>query len=241
MNSIKKTKKVISAVLVTSLSIFCFSLVGRAETITVQNGNSHVVTGYTTEINQEYKVDIFWAADMTFVFDRGKYNSNDGTLTRASSVDGAEFDSDDGNVNCWYGFDGIRNRIIVLNRSNMDIYAKYASEIYKNTCGDNVSSQLYGYDNNSDYNLAIESSGYPSDFDDDNDKLNRFGNKETLNSEEKQIIKASPANGTMYANKVFLNITGTPIETFQKYELVDGVVKTVDMGCVTITLSKTTD
>lgn len=245
MNSIKNTKKVISAILVASLSIFCFSLNGRAETITVQNGHSHVVTGYATEINQEYKVDIFWASDMTFVFDRGKYNSKYGTLSRASSVEGAEMDSENGDINCWYGFDGIKNRVIVLNRSNMDICAKYASEVYENVCGENVKLQLYDYAKNDNYNVEIsqqiENVGYPEDFDEANDREYRFGSGEKLDSETEKIIKASPADGTMYANKVFLNITGTPIDTFQKYELVDNTVKTADMGCITITLKKATD
>lgn len=249
MNNIKNIKKLMSTIIVMLLSIFCFPLAGRAETtITVHNGNSHLVTGYATEINQEYKVEIFWAADMTFVFDRGKYNPNDGTLDRASSVAGAEMNSEEGHINCWYGFDGIRNRIVVLNRSNMDIYAKYASEIYENICGGNVKSQLYDYANNDNYNLTIEDSGYPSSFDDnnynDNDELNRFGNYNELEPKElepgsEKKIKASPADGKMYANKVFLNITGTPSNGFQKYEVVDGKIKTANMGHITITLNKT--
>lgn len=243
MNNINKNiKKLTNTILVMLLSIFCFPLTGKADTITVQNGNTHLVTGYATEINQEYKVEIFWVADMTFVFDRGKYNPNNGTLERAATVTGAELGSEEGYVNCWYGFDGIRNRVIVLNRSNMDIYAKYASEIDKNICGDNVYSQLYDYANNGAYLVEIsqegENIGYPENFDDENDKQNRFGNKVALDSETEKLIKASLADGTMYANKVFLNITGTPVDTFQKYELVDGVIKTADMGCITITLNK---
>ena len=242
MNNINKNiKKLMNTILVMLLSIFCFPLTGRAETITVQNGNSHLVTGYATEINQEYKVEIFWAADMTFVFDRGKFNPNDGTLDRASTVEGAEMNYNKGDINCWYGFDGIRNRIIVLNRSNMDIYAKYASEIYDNICGGDVKSQLYDYANNDNYKVVIsqiiEGLGYPENFNDENDKQYRFGNQVALDSEK--LIKASPADGTMYANKVFLNITGTPIDTFQKYEEDDdGKPKTVEMGCITITLNK---
>ncbi len=231
MYNIKNLNKSMNAILVVLLSILCLSLPGRADnTITVQGGNSHLVTGYSVGSADVYSVDIYWF-DMVFVFDRGKYNPNDGTLTRASEVEGPELGAIDGNINCWYGFNGENNKVIVLNRSNRDIEAKYKSDIYSDVCGTNVKSELYDYFDNDNYIVNIVQSGEDKgwaddDFVDEYDYENRFGEGDTnedgkidkpilLDPNTKKIIKASPADGTMYANKVFINITGTPIDTFQ--------------------------
>lgn len=256
MNNISKLNKSINTILVVLLSIFCFPLIGEAETITVQNGFSHSVTGYATDLAAVYAADIYWH-DMVFVFDRGKYDYDSGKLVRASDVKGPEKGRNKGDINCWYGFDGDINRIIVLNRSNRNLAATYASEIYSNVYDDDkVVSTLYDYDdNNSDGGYVIEieqdinneNYGYPKNFYSDDidpfgdDSVNRFGNGKSLESKTK-TIRASQADGKMYANKVFLNITGTPSDTFQKYELDENNEPiSAKMGCITITLSKTTN
>ena len=225
----KNIRRAANTILAGLLLVFCFPLPGGAETISVQNGNSHTITGYATEIDQKFDFSIYWQ-DMTFVFDRGKYDSSSFNVVRASEVPGVEKDGTDGEINRWYGFYNDINSVLVLNRSNIDIYVKYTSEVDKDVCGENVKSELYDCP---EFNVELDSNGDPKSCDDGTNG-SRFGTGETpLEPDTEKIITASPADGTMYVSKVFLNITGAPKDDFTT-----SITDKADMGTITINLSQ---
>ena len=72
---------------------------------------------------------------------------------------------------------------------------------------------------------------------DDNDKIDRFGNNIKLdNSNNRKILKAAPGDGTMYANKIFVNVTGTPTENFSTRGDDNSILGS--LGRITITFNK---
>ncbi len=225
----KNIRRAANTILAGLLLVFCFPLPGGAETISVQNGNSHTITGYATEIDQKFDFSIYWK-DMTFVFDRGKYDVTTGNLVRASDIQGAQKGRNDGEINCWYGFYDDINSVLVLNRSNIDIYVKYTSEIDTNVCGENVKSELYDCP---EFKVELDSNGDPKIVDDGTNG-SRFGTGETpLEPDTEKTITASPADGTMYVSKVFLNITGAPKDDFTT-----SITDKAEMGTITINLSQ---
>ena len=272
-NNKNSLKKLIGNTLAMILFSGCFPQAGEAEEI-INLNNSHecTVRGYATEIDKVYEVDIYWTGNMTFVFDRGVHNSTTGELdctfpspdTTTSGTynpdvitnTSVEKSKNPGDVNSWYGFDGIRNQIIVLNRSNAAIKASYA--VSKNTSNnevEKVSLTLYDHENNInneeknllfniDQDQTSENYGKPTNRYDTDDLQQRFGNNSPISSTdpdiqcsgESKIIPGSPLTGSLYGNKVFLNISGTPGENFPT-EISDSEDK-CNIGTITITLNQ---
>lgn len=254
----KNIKKITNTALAALLFLGCFPQSGEAENnITLSDNNMCTVKGYATEVTTTYDVDIYWADQIVFVFDRGIHNSSTGSLdctfpaadtenTGIITSSMVEKDAQAGDVNKWYGFNGISNRIIVLNRSNAPIKSSYAATTNQENeeVKDKVTLQLYGHDknkNNETDNLRFTiqqnsnnaNYGIPVDFFDTDDKIHRFGNNQEITSE---IIPGAPLDGTMYGNKIFLNITGTPGDNFPtEYSDSDPKCK---IGTITITIDK---
>lgn len=267
MNMNKIVKSLRNTIMTAALTIFAVSSFGTPTKalVNVPGNDEGNIIGYTAGGTVTYSVDVFWLEDLTFIFDNGRYNKSSGelesSLTATSENESeitqnmVEKNATAGAIKKWYGFDGIRNRVIVLNRSNADITAQYTTTTNSESfVGDNVTAlELYDYAPNNDvngYSLTIAQediledpadpesvltdAGYPSDLNDEVDLINRFGNNEKLTeANNTKTLKAAPGNGTMYANKVFLNITGTPVNAFSRDYTNPG-----SLGTITITFNK---
>lgn len=94
-----------------------------AELSDLTAGNVKTVTGYQTDKAVGYAANISWG-NMEFVYDRGTYDSTNGTLVgsfqnRVSDVE-AGATVTDGKVTSagyWYGFDGKNNAVLIENLS----------------------------------------------------------------------------------------------------------------------------
>ena len=127
----KNLKSLKNIILMISLMFLTLS-VALQDNITVNANDSCNVRGFTVGGNTVYGADVYWEDNMVFVFDRGILNENEpGSLVSFFGEDGeitkdmVEKGATSGEVGKWYGFDGVRNRILILNRSNANIVATY--------------------------------------------------------------------------------------------------------------------
>lgn len=190
--------------------------------INLSGNNVANVTGYQTDWENVYQVNITWGP-MVFVYDRGKYDTDTGTLERASDLQGVEAGKDDGYINCWYGFDGTNNAVTVENISTGDLMVTAQAEKNSNDALNSVEMQLY-YPSDSLWNVGDEYSDeystddIMSDVRHDTDiAMNTCGvdgnvkgifSKVTFN-ENNTVDYEQTAKGTIY-----LNITGNLGESF---------------------------
>lgn len=202
------------------------------------------IKGYVAGGETVYNIEIYWNKDMTFVYDKGKYNPTTGQIESsmaesgtagAVTVDYVEKGGVVGKANQWYGFDGINNRIVVLNKSNTDVYTKFSVNKKVDTpAGDTVAFKLYEGDKDK-MELEETSPGskiyLPKSFNDVKDRTNRFGTETELGNAAVRIEK-TPGDGTANCQKVFLGISGSPSDG-----LANDKASAAAIGTITVNIS----
>lgn len=225
-------------------SLYSFNSVDRymaaGENISLPGETENNIKGYSAGGATVYNVEFYWTKDMTFVYDRGKYNPSSGkiesTIPDTSENGGitsgqVEKEGSPGEINKWYGFDGLNNRVIVLNKSNADISAKFSSSSDPSYAGNDVALTLY--DGKVQQTTINESTALPDSFNDDEDIINRFGNNTKLAADNKITLSGAPGNGSAEYKKVFLNVSGKPSDG-----LSDSESNASTIGTITVTISK---
>lgn len=157
------------------------------------------VTGYQTDLVEEYAANITWG-DMLFVYDRGTYDPEKGTLVGSFKDIGiyknrVEAGGDFNKAGYWYGFDGRNNAVQIENLSTNKVKLTATPKVEE---GENLSDVKFS--------LYIQSS--------DNDTWD-IVKEENLTEE----IKHGAANNDVVSgvsNKFYMGETGKPISrTFE--------------------------
>ncbi len=198
---------------------------------------------------------------MVFVYDRGKYNPNDGTLV--GSFQGGD-DTDprtdveagatvtDGKVTSagyWYGFDGENNRVLIENLSTEEINITATPSVYKedgSNVGENVAFTLYV-----DETLGKEwdgVSGADKTLPDCEMTAPKVGatngaiNRNFAAAQRDEYGKIKEEEGPVDTETIWLNITGEPKETFRNQTgYTDASNVGEKLGTITLTFKTTGD
>lgn len=187
------------------------------------------IKGWQTSLEDHYQARVTWG-QMTFVYDKGEYDSNNIELKRKTTDEeysGVEAGADNGTVNKWYGFDGTNNKVKIENLSTNQVKSTVvlSSDVPADIMGE-TSLQLYFKSEGSTENWKCESnnSELPSNL----DKVAHAGEGEQMKTygKEKNIVCTIPAksfkeDGTesdpsnaANSEEFFLNITGMPGTNF---------------------------
>ena len=255
MKSLSKKRKnkvvslLISALFSVSLcSSPCFANAGSEDKFINGEDSSNInVSGFQTGGESVYSVELLWS-DMVFYYDKGKYNFTSGRLTPHYTNTDAEIsnntsinsEADANRVGLWHGFDGSNNRIILINRSNQDLYTRYATTENTSNVGNNVDLQLLSgsiIDSNDYQNVVRDpdnpTSGkfYPeclvNDTDQDKDTIFGSGSSAETSAYTIPAVKFPNGGGTgkMSYQNIYINITGKPSDTFAHAANIDDIVQ----------------
>ena len=250
----KKRKNKVVSLLISALfsvglcSPFCFADAGTEDKIINGEDSSNInVSGFQTGGESVYSVELLWS-DMVFYYDKGKYNFTSGRLTPHYTNTDAEIsnntsinsEADVNRVGLWHGFDGSNNRIILINRSNQDLYTRYATTENTSNVGNNVDLQLLSgsiIDSNDYQNVVRDpdnpTSGkfYPeclvNDTDQDKDTIFGSGSSAETSAYTIPAVQFSNGGGTgkMSYQNIYINITGKPSDTFAHAANIDDIVQ----------------
>lgn len=200
---------------------------------TVIRPDSVDIKAWQTSLEDYYQVRVTWG-QMTFVYDKGKYDSNSMEIKRKTTDEeysGVEAGADDGMPNKWYGFDGTNNKVKIENLSTVPINstAVVSSDITADIIGE-TSVQLYFKSGapegslDSKWLCNSEVSRIPSNLEKvshatEGEKMRTFGKGEGLFCEipgkafKEDGTESDPSNAAN-SGEFFLNITGQPGDNF---------------------------
>ena len=246
----KKRGNKIASLLITTLvsaglcGSLCFASSGSEHKVFTEEDSSNIsITGFQAGGESVYSVELLWS-NMVFYYDKGKYNFTSGNMTPYYTNIDAELGSnttinpqaDANKVGLWHGFDGSNNRIILINRSNQDLYTRYATTENTDNVGSNVDLQLLSgsiITPNSYQNVVKDpdnpNSGkyYPECLvnDTDQDKDTIFGTQSSAESSAYKIPSVQFSNGSgagkMSYQNIYINITGRPSDDFARAANID--------------------
>lgn len=276
----KKHGNKIAFLLITALvsagvySGLCFASSGSEYKVFTEEDSSKIsIKGTRTGEKSVLSAEFLWTLERDFYYDDGQFNFIYGNMIPSNTNSDAELGSnttinseaDPNKVGIWHGFDGINNRIILINRSNQDLYTKYNTTENTDNVGNNVDLQLLSgsiitpdsYQNVvKDPDNPNSGKFYPECLvnDTDQDKDTIFGTQSSAESSAYKIPAVQFSNGSgagkMSYQNIYINITGKPSDDFARVDDIDefGQNNTFDyqnltggsnnaIGTVTITLS----
>ena len=222
-------------------------------------GNVKTVTGYQTDKAVGYAANIFWG-EMVFVYDRGKYNPNDGTLVGSFQEDGSlRTDVEAGatltddkvtSAGYWYGFNGENHVVGIENLSTEEINIT-ATPLVDNdpssNVGDNVAFTLYVDETvGKEWNgVSVADKQFPSHpltnakVGVANSAINR-NFAAAQRDEYGKIIEDASGNRSVDTDSIWLNITGEPGELFRNQTgYTDAGNVGEKLGTITLTFTTT--
>lgn len=254
MESLSKRRKnkIISLLICTLFSVgffnfSCFADAGSEEKSFDTGDSSDInVSGFQVGGESVYAVELLWS-NMVFYYDKGKYNFTSGRLTPHYENNDAELGSntsvnpqaDPNRVGVWHGFDGSNNRIILINRSNQNLYTRYATTENRNNVGNNVDLQLLSGSiiTSNDYQNVVRDPDNPTSGkfypdclvnDTDKDKNLIFGSRASAETSAYTIPAVQFPNngggtGKMSYQNIYINITGRPSDNFARAVNIDDI------------------
>lgn len=204
------------------------------------------IFGVTVGGKSDYAVEILWSSSLVFYYDKGKHDFTSGSLIPYYTNIDAELSNnatinpqaDANKVGLWHGFDGSNNRLIVINRSNQDLYARYATTENTSNVGDNVDLQLLSGSiiNAGSYQNIVKDPDNPDSGkfypeclvnDTDQDKDTIFGSRSSAENSVYKIpavqFTSNNGPGKMSYQNIYINITGKPSDNFARATNIDDI------------------
>ena len=250
----KKYRNKIVSLLVSALisvglcNFSCFADAGSEEKVIDGEDSSDInVSGFQAGGKSVYAVEFLWS-NMVFYYDKGKFNFTSGKFTPYYTNTDAEYDgnttinpqADADRVGLWHGLDGLNNLIILINRSNQNLYTRYATTENTSNVGNNVDLQLLAGSviDSSDYQNVVRDPDNPksgkfypdclvNDTDKDKDTIFGSGSSAEISAYMIPAVQFPNGGGTgkMSYQNLYINITGRPSDHFARAANIDDIAQ----------------